>query len=261
MTQADPQNQNRSAPSKPVWIWWLVAGVLVFGCACSLGAFLFLRQAGGLGWVQNLWPLAAPTSTPAPTHTAQAILPSPTSKLPTTASTPTGEPAATTVPTQAATAVPTSVAQPAATVTRPPAPTAIGTTAAVPTPFVCDSLYELANIQKLAPGQTFRCTIGQQELTDLANTYPDSPCSEARFEFDDGEIDVECRMGVRMQATLAAQAQNCRVGVKVLRGTAVFKRVVQELITTQFNVIRYDTICVDQLEIDNGQLTVGGYGR
>jgi hypothetical protein len=132
---------------------------------------------------------------------------------------------------------------------------------AMPTPFLCDSLYELVTIQELAPGQTFQCTIHQQELTDVANSYADSPCSQVRFELDDGEIEVECRMGVRMRATLAAQVENCRVAVRVLRGTLGFRQVVQELITTQFDVIRYDSICVDQVDVDDGQLTVSGYGR
>jgi hypothetical protein len=273
MTQEDQGTQNDSSRSGgPIWILWLVAGALVLGCACSLGALFFLRQASDLGWVQDLWPFAAPTAAqpaaatatqppaPAPTHTAVAALPSPTPS-------PTQEPTATAVPTRTATAVPTSTAPPPATATRTlkptrtAAPTATKTTQAAPTPFVCDSLYELANIQKLAPGQTFQCTIQQQELTDLANNYPDSPCSEARFGFDDGEIDVVCRMGLRMQATLAPKLDDCRVAIVVLDGTPGFRRIVQELITTQFNVIRYDSICVDQIVIDDGQLTVGGYGR
>ena len=98
-------------------------------------------------------------------------------------------------------------------------------------------------------------------MTDLANNYPESPCSETRFALDDGEIEVMCRMGVRMQATLAARAEDCRVTIKVLKGTLGFKQVVQELIGSQFNVIRYDSICVDQLNVDDGRLVVGGYGR
>jgi hypothetical protein len=101
----------------------------------------------------------------------------------------------------------------------------------------------------------------QQELTDLANDYPDSPCSQTRFTMDEGEIEIECRTGLRMQAILAASADDCRVSIRVLRGTPGFRQVVQELITTQFNVIRYDSICVDRVEVDDGQLTVGGYGR
>lgn len=279
MTEKDQGSQNAATRSSgSMWILWVVAGALVFGCACSLGALFFLRQASDLDWVRDLWPLAAPTaaqsaaatatepppSTPAPTHTAVAARSSPTS---TATSTPTSEPTATSTPTRAATAEPTATASPTTTATRtpqptrPPAPTATRTAQAAPTPFVCDSLYELANIQELAPGQTFQCTIGQQELTDLANDYPDSPCSEVRFGFDDGEIDVQCRALLWMQATLAPQLDNCRVGVVVLDGTPGFRRIVQELITTQFNVIRYDSICVDEIKIDDGQLTVSGYGR
>jgi hypothetical protein len=121
-------------------------------------------------------------------------------------------------------------------------------------------LYELANIQ-LAPGQTFQCTLQEQELTDLANSYPDSPCSQTRFTLDDGEIEMVCRMGLRMRATLGAKIEDCRIEIEVIRGTPGFKQIVQELIATQFDVIEYDTICIDRAEIDDGEILVGGHGR
>lgn len=254
-----PTTAEPSSRARPVWILWLVAGALVIGCACSLGALLVLRRAGDLEWVQNLWPLATPpvaaptatqpvaaaTATQLPTHTATMVLPSPTTK------------SSTATPMPSSTATLTLTPQPARTA----APGATATLQASPTPFVCDSVYELANIQQLAPGQAFACTIEQQELTDLANDYPDSPCSQTRFTMDDGEIKLECRMGLRMQATLAATAKDCRVSIRVLGGTPGFRQVVQELLTTQFNVIRYDSICVDQVDVDGGQLIVSGYGR
>jgi hypothetical protein len=118
----------------------------------------------------------------------------------------------------------------------------------------------LANI-RLEPGQPFQCTIAEQELTDLANHYPDSPCSETRFALDDGQIEMVCRIGVRMRAVLETRIQDCRVEVVIVGGTVGFRGIVQELIATQFDVIRYDTICIDRSEIDNGTITVGGYGR
>jgi hypothetical protein len=118
----------------------------------------------------------------------------------------------------------------------------------------------MANIQ-LAPGQPFRCTLNEQELTDLANHYPDSPCSETQFTLDDGQIEMVCRIGVQMRAVLETNVQDCRVEVEVVRGTVGFRGIVQELIATQFDVIRYDTICIDRAEIDGGTITVGGYGR
>ena len=125
---------------------------------------------------------------------------------------------------------------------------------------MCDSIYELANIQ-LAPGQTFQCTLQEEELTDLANSYADSPCSETRITFDDGEIGVECRIVVLMRAALTPKIEECRVTLEIVSGTPAFRQIVKEMITTQFDVIKYDTICIDQLEADDGEVVVGGYGR
>ena len=43
MTQGNPPHTESQSPqSGLVWILWLVAGALVFGCACSMGALFFL---------------------------------------------------------------------------------------------------------------------------------------------------------------------------------------------------------------------------
>jgi hypothetical protein len=118
----------------------------------------------------------------------------------------------------------------------------------------------MAGIQ-LVPGQTFQCTLQEQELTDLANNYPDSPCSKTGFTLDDGEIEMTCRIGITMRAFLGVSIKNCRIQIEVLRGTPAFKQIIQGLISTQFDVIQYDSICIDQVEIDGGEITVGGYGR
>ena len=256
MTQTDlDTTDNESTQSSPVRILWLVAGALVFGCACSLGALLLLRQANNIEWFENLWPFKTATATALPATSTPTLEPTPTTvatstaaALPTTTATPTATQTATATATQTAAATPT------------PTATWTATREASPTPFVCDSIYELAYIQ-LAPEQTFQCTLQEQELTDLANDYPDSPCSETRFTFDDGEIGIERRIGVRMKATLEAQTENCRIVIEIVKGTPGFKQIVQQLITTQFDVIKYDTICINQIESERGQITVGGYGR
>jgi hypothetical protein len=194
------------------------------------------------------------TATTAPTQTATAT------SLPTQTAQPTpthtAQPTHTSQPTR--TPRPTHTTQPTRTA---PVPQATPTSTTAPTPYVCNSLYQLANIPKLAPGQTFQCTIKEQELTDLANNYPDSPCSETRFTLDNGEIGVECWIRLRMQATLSTSIENCRIVVRVVKGTLGFKQIVQQMIATQFNVIRYDSLCMDEVVIDDGELVVSGYGR
>ena len=113
----------------------------------------------------------------------------------------------------------------------------------------------------LAPGQRFECTIREETFNELANSYAESPCSETRFTFDDGEIQVTCRMGLTMYATLEAQAKDCRLDLRVLSGTFGFKGIVQDLIATQFDAIQYDTICVEQVTVDDGEAYIAGQGR
>ena len=114
---------------------------------------------------------------------------------------------------------------------------------------------------KLATGQPFECTIRQEALTALANRYEQSPCNETYIWFDEDEIVVECRMGLTMSAAIEAQAQQCRITLRVLRGTFGFKGIVQELIASQLDVIRYDDVCVEQVTIGNGEAYIAGQGR
>ena len=114
---------------------------------------------------------------------------------------------------------------------------------------------------ELAPGQAFSCSVTEEELTRLANDYPESPCSETAVELEDGEIEVTCHIGIKMSATLVAIAENCLNRLEVLGGTMGFRQIVQEIIRTQFDVIQYDTICVDSVVADDGQITVAGHGR
>ena len=261
MTQRDPQQKSSSSSSRPIWILWVVAGALVLGCLCSLGALFLLRQADTLDRLQDLWPRkgvpATPTSAPTLTIVSTPTTAARSSATATSSATVTST--ATATWTATATRTPTAAATPSPTPTSAPTRSA-PTTEPSPTPFVCDSIYELANIQ-LAPGQTFQCTLQEEELTDLANSYADSPCSETRITFDDGEIGVECRIVVLMRAVLVPKIEECRVALEIARGTPAFRQIVKEMITTQFDVIKYDTICIDQLEADDGEVIVGGYGR
>jgi hypothetical protein len=131
---------------------------------------------------------------------------------------------------------------------------------AAPTPFVCDGLDDLATMQ-LAPGQRFECTVREETLTDIANGYPDSPCSDIRVTLDNGEIRVECRIFFVVNAALVARAQDCRLALDVVSGTPGFTNVVQEMIRTQFDTIQYDTICAESVTVDDGRITVSGVGR
>jgi hypothetical protein len=114
---------------------------------------------------------------------------------------------------------------------------------------------------RLAPGQPFECTIQEETFTELANSYEESPCTWTQITLDDGEIRVQCQMGLTMSATLAAQAKDCRIELQVLRGTFGFTSVVQGLIDNQFKAIRYDEVCVEQVDIDNGEAYIAGSGR
>jgi hypothetical protein len=215
-------------------------GAAALTCVCGLATLFLLERVDSLpgGIVQRRPTAVRPTATP------KALPPSPPALA--TATRAHAQP-------QGATATPTATQTPRRTWT----PTAA---AAMPTPFVCEELADLADMS-LAPGQGFECTVQQETLTALANSYADSPCNETRFTLDNGEIWIECRMGITMNATLAARAQGCRIGLQVLGGTMGFRKVVQELVETQFNVVRYDDICVEQVIVDDGRIFVSGYGR
>ena len=232
----------------------VIAGIAVaLACVCGLTALFLLRRLDSVPPLTSMW---LPTATPTWTPTSTPLLATATL---TTEPTPT--PAATATltitPTQrppSPTPVPSHTPPPTST----PAPTA--TAAASPTPFVCQGMDDLSTMA-LAPGQPFECTVREQTLNSVANSIAESPCSETRIRLDNGEIQVECRMGLTMSAALEAKAQNCRVALRVLRGTFGFKGLVQELIATQFNAIRYDSICVEQVQVDDGQVYVAGKGR
>jgi hypothetical protein len=235
-----------------------IVGAAALTCLCGLTALVLLERVDSLpGGIALRRPTAVrPTSTP------KALPPSPPASATATRAQAqpqgaTATPTVTQTPRQGPTPGPTHTPPPLATPAPTWTPTAV---AAAPTPFVCEELTDLADMS-LAPGQRFECTVRQETLTALANSYEGSPCNETRFTLDNGEIRVECRMGVTMSAAVAVRAQSCRLVLQVLKGTVGFKKVVQELIETQVNAIRYDDVCVERAVVDDGSISVSGYGR
>jgi hypothetical protein len=247
----------------------LIIAAVVLSCVCGIGTLIFLQQAPDLQEIP-LWKVGSEKETPAATATSVVVRPTATWTMPATATaTPTPLPDPTATPTTAptwtpaatATAMPTATVAPTATPTPTqemgtPAPPVVGPS---PTPFVCRDIYHMATVE-LAPGQTFSCSVSEEELTQLADDYPESPCNETAVQLDDGEIKVTCDLGIRMWATLRPVAEKCRVRLHVLGGTLGFRQIVEELIATQFHVIRYDSICVDSVVVDAGRITVTGHG-
>jgi hypothetical protein len=223
----------------------VIAGLAaLFTALCGLAILFALRRVDRLPLLSRWRPTASPA---APTAALTSTTPTPTLEQDRSA---TATPPAT----------PASTPTPAPTPTGTPTPTPGPTTDALPTPFVCQGIEDLTSM-KLAPGQPFECTIRQEALTALANRYEQSPCSETRIWFDDGEIVLQCRMGLTMSAVIEAQAQQCRLALRVLRGTLGFSGIVRELIASQLDVIRYDEICVEQVTVGNGEAYIAGRGR
>lgn len=242
------ENETHSSRKSLITLAVIAGLAALLTAMCGLAALFVLWRVDRLPLISSGRPAASPAA-PTAAPTSQALPP---------ATTPTRDQSATATPTL--TPTPASTPTPAPTHTRPPTPTPGPTTAASPTPFVCQGIEDLSTMT-LAPGQRFECTVRQETLTTLANSYEQSPCSEIRVRFDDGEIQVTCRMGLTMSAAIEAKAQECRIALRVLRGTIGFKAIVQELIATQFNVIRYDDICVEQVAVDDGEAYVAGQGR
>ena len=245
----------RPSQISPLVLVLIIALIAACTCLCGLITLAMLRRIDSVREVILPWrtpsarvtatavpvlatPTQAPsaTATPSPTHPPS---PTPTYTLPPATSTP--------IPT-ATSALP------------PPATSTPALPAATPMPYVCAGLEDLATMN-LVPGQRFVCTIRQEELTDLANDYEDSPCSETRITLDNGKIEVSCWMGIKMSAILETWAEGCRIELRVTRGTVGFTQAVEGLIATYFDVIRYDSVCVEQIVIEDGGAHVAGYGR
>jgi hypothetical protein len=243
----------RPSQISPLVLLLIIVLIAACTCLCGLIALAMLRRIDTVREVILPWrapsaritatalpalatPTQAPTARPSPTHT-----PSPTSTYTPLPATPTPIPTA------------TNALLPSAT--PPPALPEV-----TPTPFVCMGLDDLATMN-LAPGQPFECTIQQEALTKLANNYEESPCNETLITLDNGKIEVACWMGIKMSATLEAWAETCRIELRVVKGTMGFTQLVQSLIATYLDVIRYDSVCVDEVAVDDGVIYVAGYGR
>jgi hypothetical protein len=133
-------------------------------------------------------------------------------------------------------------------------------TAAAPTPIVCDSL-DQAQQMTILPGQRFSCAIGQQDLTDRINQQPDVPCTDVQVAFENGEIRLTCAMGIRLQAIGAAQVADCRLSIRIVRGTIGFTQVVQGLIDESAQLVPEELICVEEATVGDGVIEISGYGR
>jgi uridine kinase len=222
---------------------------LIAACTCLCGLI-------ALALLQRIDTVRAPFAR----ITATAV---PALETPTQASFATATPLPTWTPSPTSTYTPppaTSTSAPTATSTPLPATSTPALPETTPTPIVCAGLDDMATLDP-APGQRFECTVRQETLTDLANDYEESPCSETLITLDDGKIEVACWMGIKMSATLEAWSEACRIELRVVKGTMGFTQAVESLIATYFDVIRYDTVCVDQLVIDDGEVYVAGYGR
>jgi hypothetical protein len=251
--------QKRPPGPRLVVLLAIAAAAALLTLVCGLGAFWVLREVDSFPPLIAMW---MPTATVPPfpveaTSTALPVLstPTPTRTPPWTA---TPAPSRTPMPTLTATPLPSPT--PAATRTPLRQATPTSTVVPSPTPYLCEGIEDLVTM-RLAPGQRFECTIRQETLTALAESYEDSPCTWTRIALDDGEINVQCQRGLTMSATLSARAKECRLELQVLRGTLGFAGVIQRLLDTQFNAIRYDEVCVNKVDIDDGNAYIAGYGR
>jgi hypothetical protein len=113
----------------------------------------------------------------------------------------------------------------------------------------------------IVPGQQFACTIRQEDLTRRINQQPDIPCSDVSITMANGEVQVTCWLGVKLNATGVVRVGNCRMSIRIVRGTVGFTQVVQNLLDTNAQLVPYDAICVEQATIGDGEIAIRGYGR
>ncbi|MBL7199035.1 MAG: hypothetical protein ISS56_02695 [Anaerolineae bacterium] len=220
-------------------IWIGLAG-LVLGALCCLGLILGGMVALGIrplpfapGIGQTAPSTATSTSTPVVHPPLQTATPrvTPTETYPPTPQ-----------PTSTATPVPSS------------------TPTVAPTPVVCSGLDGLLGMT-LVPGQRFECTISEEQFLEQIRGQPDVPCSTVDATFDEDQIGLVCRLGIRITATGTAKAEDCRLVVEITRVTAGFTRVVQDLVNAQLATIPYDRVCIEQVKVDGGKIHASGYGR
>jgi hypothetical protein len=203
---------------------------------------------------------AKPSSTPPRTLRATATPRRAAPRVPTHTPSPTSSPTRGQTPTPTQTQTPYS--RPTHTPTSTPRPTRRPTRApkATPTPIVCNDLDQLGQLT-IVPGQRFTCTIHESDLTKRISQQPGIPCSDVNITFADDEVQLTCRMRIRLRAVGTVKAENCRMSIQIVRGTIGFTQVVQELLDENAQLVPYDLICVEEATIGDGEIEIKGYGR
>lgn len=233
------------------WIWVVVLAAVLGGvaCVCAAGALLVLRE--GLPLLPTA-PSTTVAQTAFPTQTVPPVVtPSPTPS-------PTSPPTPTSRPLPTATRTPTATPRPVATPTF--SPTATRTSIPSPTPFVCDGLEGLT-ILSIAPGQRFECTLTEEQINDELAQQPDLPCEGLDVSIGNGEVELACTMGIRVWAAGVVGAEDCRLTVNVVRGTFGFRGIVQAQLDEEMQRVPYDRVCVEQVTVGDGVISISGYGR
>ena len=122
---------------------------------------------------------------------------------------------------------------------------------------------DLDDLRKLTvvPGQDFECTISQERLTEQLQRIPDLPCSIVTATLDNGQMELACRIFIKVSVIVELEARDCKPVVRVVGGTAGFADVVQDMIDAEMGKLPYDVACIEQIAIDDGEMTISGYGH
>jgi len=237
-----------STPRKGFWHIVVIVALVAWGgvgiLAISAAAAFVVWRGGSI--------LAR--ATPTPPSTPTRTLPPPPLVTPTAR--------AMRTPIPLPTARHTRAAQPTLSVTprsRPSSTRPVGA-GPTPTPIVCNDPTDPSDLV-IAPGQEFTCTFTEDALNQELEAVPDSPCQEAYIALDDGQFTLVCRMGFKMTATGVANVRDCQARLQITHGTPGFTDLVQDMIDTQMALVPNDVVCVEQIEIDDGELTIIGYGK
>ena len=166
-----------------------------------------------------------------------------------------------------ATATPTATPRPTlartATPTRTPTPVPRPTATVIPggpTPWVCTDLDQVKQIE-LARGQRFGCTFTQQQLTAKLAEVPDLPCSRAQVVVADGEITLICQVLFEVRISGVLKTDGCQPSLEITSGPAGFIDALQSRADQELQRIAGESVCIDQIVIGDGQITIGGYGK
>jgi len=259
------------APSRRIsgWLVFVIVAIVLLGClvAAGVGILSLLRVRDSEPTPLPVDPTATtrvtrtptriaretPTPQPSPTRTQRPVRSTPTpTRKPTGTRTSQSTPTATSTPDSTATAAPTPTPTEDSTATTAPTPT--------PTPVICEGI-ESATAITLAPGQSFTCTVTDDELIEQVSKVPDLPCSDVQVEFADGEIRVSCRIGIRLTATAELSVQDCQATMEIVGGTPGFVQVVQTLLDQYAELLSSDRVCIEETTVEDGVLTVSGYGK